>query len=267
MMTKQDILDLMTPLGQNIIRISQRMVTEGASGLKKEDVKSDIIMAFEALMVHVLTGKRPETAGLKDDPNASQPVMTPDKDAEKHSEGETGPKIPENLVDKMPEESGDDFKRKICRYFLLGKCRNNKSDCRFDHPSSVCQRFRKYGATGSGCTRGRKCPHMHVRHCVRSIQGLSCKGQDCKSRYHLQNHTTKPETCVSANGERASKEKDFLGAPTSEKIKDDPYQSRLRSIEETLEKLAPMMKLVEMVVSSTLKNQFGAGLLGGAQNH
>ena len=91
------------------------------------------------------------------------------------------------------ENDNKDLKDKVCYFFRTKTCKHGKSgkECSYNHPKSVCMKFKNYGDTDKGC-QDNQCKKMHVVHCKHFMSGKCDHGKKCKF-FHQKNLQKKPQ--------------------------------------------------------------------------
>ena len=101
---------------------------------------------------------------------------------------------PRDLSRHEEVEEDPDEPRRICKFFIRGKCKYGNTGtrggtCRFDHPEP-CKPFTYHGATIRGC-QNERCPLWHPPLCRRSVNYRKCFRQDCHF-WHLKGTIRRP---------------------------------------------------------------------------
>ena len=94
-------------------------------------------------------------------------------------------KIGEPVGKVLEENVGEvNKKKKKCRYFNCGYCKY-KEKCRFEHPTQICEDYRKGKCVGS------KCPFRHPKSCKWLQSSAGCKREDCDFMHDTLAHVEK----------------------------------------------------------------------------
>ena len=143
---------------------------------------------------------------------------------------------------------------KICHFYQRGQCKFGPKECKFRHPK-LCKKFKKFGKQDGGCTQGKECPRLHVRHCRMSVLGGTCDPKRCRSKYHLQSETStnSQQTKNTPKIKSDAADPDFHDESRFQEDRD-----RLKLLEDRVSQFGPLMTMMEKILSSILAKNLSA---------
>jgi hypothetical protein len=84
--------------------------------------------------------------------------------------------------EKKKEKEKEKEKEKVCKHFLLARCRHGfrgknavdgKNTCPFLHPNT-CKKYLDHGIAAGGCLKGKTCEFVHPTICRSSLTSRLC---------------------------------------------------------------------------------------------
>ena len=162
-------------------------MSKGTEGTSTKVNKEHLFNMIKALLMQLKLAEKVEVEVEDVQKNTNQSNENVDEKDENKSPSEV-----KNEKDKG-ENDNKDLKDKVCYFFRTKTCKHGKSgkECSYNHPKSVCMKFKNYGDTDKGC-QDNQCKKMHVVHCKHFISGKCALGKKCKF-FHQKNLQKKPQ--------------------------------------------------------------------------
>ena len=174
---------------QNNLKAVLMMMSNGTEDKAKVN-KEHLFNIIKALLVQQKLAEKVENEEIQTNANQSKENVD-EKDEIK------SPSEDKNEKDKNENDNKD----KVCYFFRTKSCKHGKSgkvpdksgnqECSYNHPKSVCMKFKSYGDTDKGC-QDNQCKKLHVVHCRHFISGKCDLGKKCKF-FHQKNLQKKPQ--------------------------------------------------------------------------
>ena len=174
---------------QNNLKAVLMMMSNGTEDKAKVN-KEHLFNIIKALLVQQKLAEKVENEEIQTNANQSKENVD-EKDEIK------SPSEDKNEKDKNENDNKD----KVCYFFRTKSCKHGKSgkvpdksgnqECSYNHPKSVCMKFKSYGDTDKGC-QDNQCKKLHVVHCRHFISGKCAMDKKCKF-FHQKNLQKKPQ--------------------------------------------------------------------------
>ena len=175
---------------QNDLKAVLMMMSKGTEEKSTKVNKEHLFNIVKALLVQLKLAEKVEIEEIQT--NANQSEENVDEKDENKSPSE---------IKNESDKNENDNKDKVCYFFRTKSCKHGKSgkvpdksgnqECSFNHPKSVCMKFKNYGDTDKGC-QDKQCKKMHVVHCKHFMSGKCDHGKKCKF-FHQKNLQKKPQ--------------------------------------------------------------------------
>ena len=150
---------------QNDLKAVLMMMSKGTEEKSTKVNKEHLFNIIKAFLIQLKLAEKVENEDVQT--NANQ---TEDKKEDDKNEIE----IASEDKDVKKENDDKDLNDKVCYFFRTKTCKHGKSGkvpdkngnqrCSYNHPKSVCMKFKNYGDTDKGC-QDNQCKKMHVVHC------------------------------------------------------------------------------------------------------
>ena len=175
---------------QNDLKAVLMMMSKGTEEKSTKVNKEHLFNIIKALLVQQKLAEKVENEEIQTNANQSKENVD-EKDEIK------SPSEDKNEKDKNENDNKD----KVCYFFRTKSCKHGKSgkvpdksgnqECSYNHPKSVCMKFKSYGDTDKGC-QDNQCKKLHVVHCRHFISGKCDLDKKCKF-FHQKNLQKKPQ--------------------------------------------------------------------------
>jgi hypothetical protein len=139
-------------LQQNDLKAVFMMMSKGTEDKSTKVNKEHLFNIIKALLMQLKLAEKVEVEDVQKNTNQSKENVD-EKDENK------SPSEVKNEKDKG-ENDNKDLKDKVCYFFRTKTCKHGKSgkvpdksgnqECSFNHPKSVCMKFKNYGDTDLG---------------------------------------------------------------------------------------------------------------------
>ena len=177
---------------QNDLKAVLMMMSKGTEEKSTKVNKEHLFNIIKVFLIQLKLAEKVENEDVQT--NANQ---TEDKKEDDKNEIE----IASEDKDVKKENDDKDLNDKVCYFFRTKSCKHGKSgkvpdksgnqECSYNHPKSVCMKFKSYGDTDKGC-QDNQCKKLHVVHCRHFISGKCDLGKKCKF-FHQKNLQKKPQ--------------------------------------------------------------------------
>ena len=174
----------------NDLKAVLMMMSKGTEEKSNRVNKEHLFNIIKALLMQLKLAEKVEDEEIQTNANQSE------EDGDEKNEIEN----PSDVKDEKVKNENDN-KDKVCYFFRTKSCKHGKSgkvpdksgnqECSFNHPKSVCMKFKSYGDTDKGC-QDNQCKKMHVVHCRHFISGKCDLDKKCKF-FHQKNLQKKPQ--------------------------------------------------------------------------
>ena len=174
------------------------MMEYGTEGTSNKVNKEHLFNILKALLTHLRLAEKVEIEDVQTNAKQSENKK---EDEENVIENSSEDKNQEKTTEVKTENDNKDLNDKVCYFFRTKTCKHGKSGkvpdkngnqrCSYNHPKSVCMKFKNYGDTDKGC-QDNQCKKMHVVHCRHFMSGKCDLDKRCKF-FHQKNLQKKPQ--------------------------------------------------------------------------
>merc|ERR1712051_250712 len=175
------------------------MMEYGTEGTSNKVNKEHLFNILKALLTHLRLAEKVEIEDVQTNAKQSENKKEYEENVIENSSEDKNTK--EKTTEVKTENDNKDLNDKVCYFFRTKTCKHGKSGkvpdkngnqrCSYNHPKSVCMKFKNYGDTDKGC-QDNQCKKMHVVHCRHFMLGKCDLDKKCKF-FHQKNLQKKPQ--------------------------------------------------------------------------
>ena len=183
----------------NDLKAVLMMMEYGTEGTSNKVNKEHLFNIIKALLTHLTLAEKVEIEDVQTNAKQSENKKEDEENVIENSSEDKNTK--EKTTEVKTENDNKDLNDKVCYFFRTKTCKHGKSGkvpdkngnqrCSYNHPKSVCMKFKNYGDTDKGC-QDNQCKKMHVVHCRHFMLGKCDLDKKCKF-FHQKNLQKKPQ--------------------------------------------------------------------------
>ena len=183
----------------NDLKAVLKMMEYGTEGTSNKVNKEHLFNIIKALLTHLRLAEKVEIEDVQTNAKQSENKKEDEENVIENSSEDKNTK--EKTTEVKTENDNKDLNDKVSYFFRTKTCKHGKSGkmpdkngnqrCSYNHPKSVCMKFKNYGDTDKGC-QDNQCKKMHVVHCRHFMSGKCDLDKKCKF-FHQKNLQKKPQ--------------------------------------------------------------------------